>query len=164
MRLRFTPLLCVLALAAAAGCTAPGDDPAAAPVEVVRAFNAALSARELEAALARLEPGAVNFNFGSAHSFTGAPGVQEPLTSNLAQHWSGVAPLLYGSSRSYLRSVDTATAHVDGPLAVVWARVRTVMEPASGSATTREFAETYVLRLDAGVWRIAGMASSRTAR
>ena len=162
--MRIANLLCVLALTAAAGCATAENDVTAAPVAVVRAFNAAVSARELDAALARLEPGAVNFNFGSAHSFTAAPGVKEPLTSDLALHWRAITPVLYGTSRSYVRSVEAATAHVDGPLAVVWARVRTVTEPAEGGATTREFAETYVLRLDEGAWRIAGVASSRTTR
>jgi len=164
MRIRISTLLCLLALAAAAGCARPEAGATAAPEGVVREFNAAISARELDAALARLEPGAVNFNFGSAHSFSAAPGVKEPLTSDLALHWRTITPVLYGTSRSYVRSIEAATTHVDGALAIVWARVRTVTEPPQGSPTTREFAETYVMRLDEGTWRIAGIASSRATR
>lgn len=161
---RSVALPCLLLLATLTACAPAKNDSTAAPEAVVREFNAAISARELDTALAHLEPGAVNFNFGSAHSFTAAPGMKEPLTSDLALHWRTITPVLYGTSRSYARSVEAVTTHVDGALAVVWARMRTVTEPTTGSATSREFSETYLLRLDAGQWRIAGIASSRTAR
>lgn len=157
-------MTCLTMLAAATANAAPPVSPdaiASAPAAVVREFNSALSVRNLDAALATLEPGAVNFNFGSSHSFSAAPGGVEPLTSDLAVRWRTVAPVLYAANRRYVREIEELTTHVDGALAVVWARMRTTAESTADGTTTRAFAETYVLRLDKDQWRIAGIASSR---
>jgi len=142
-------------------CTA-GEAPS--PEAVVRAFNAAISGRDLDAALATLATGAVNFNFGSVHGFSASQGVAEPLTSDLALHWRTVAPVLYSASRRYERRIEQATTHIDGALAVVWALLRTTTEPKSGDARILEFSETYLLRLDKGEWKIAGIANARPTR
>ena len=134
------------------------------PEDVVRAFNAALSERRLDAALALLAQGAVNFNLESAHGFTSAPGATAPLTSDLVAHWRTVAPVLYATHRRYTRVVDDAATREDGSLAVVWTRLRTRAEPLRGAPTLLVFAETYVMHREAGVWRIAGIANSRQTR
>lgn len=168
-------LLLVLAPPSIAAETVTDRTPEAA----VRAFNAALSQRQLDAALALLLPGAVNFNLAPAHAFiapasnaaaqadakrgpTAPPA--EPLTSDLAAHWRTVAPLLFATQKVYLRQVDDAVVHVDGRLATVWARVRTRTEPRQGTPSLLVFSESYLLRLDDGHWRIAAIAQSRAAR
>ncbi len=158
--------LCLLLLTACTFTTAStraASEPPA-PEVVVRAFNAAISGRDLDAALATLATGAVNFNFGSVHGFSASQGTAEPLTSDLALHWRTVAPVLYSASRRYERRVEQATTHVDGTLAMVWTRLRTTTEPKSGDARILEFAETYLLRLDKGEWKIAGIANARPTR
>lgn len=144
--------------------TSRAADAPAKPEAAVRAFNAAISEQRLEAALATLAPGAVKFNFGSSHRFSGASGAPEPLTSDLAVLWRTVAPVLYSTNRQYRRDVLDATTHVDGPLAIVWARIRTTAEARDGKRSTLEFAESYVLRLAEGEWRIAGVANARPTR
>jgi ketosteroid isomerase-like protein len=135
------------------------------PDGAVRAFNAALSERHLDEALALLVPGAVTFHLEPAHAFAAPrPGEATPLTSDLTAHWRTVAPLLYSTHRVYLRQVDEATVHADGRLAMVWARVRTRSEPHRGTPSLLVFSETYLLRLDDGHWRIAGVAQSRSTR
>ena len=172
-------LLMLLCLAAPSmAVAAPGDS---TPDDAVRAFNAALSQRQLDAALALLLPGAVNFNLAPAHAFTapadagtakpGARGAgtaaapaSEPLTSDLATHWRTIAPVLFATQKVYLRQVDDVAVHVDGRLATVWARVRTRAEPRQGTPSLLVFSESYLLRLDDGHWRIASMAQSRSTR
>jgi ketosteroid isomerase-like protein len=137
---------------------------APAPEAVVRAFNAALSERKLDAAVETLAPGAVNFNMGSVHGFPAKQGAADPLTSDLAIHWRTVAPVLYGASKRYERRVEHATTQSEGALAVVWAHVRSTTDRKDGTTTTLAFAETYLLRLDQGAWRIIGIASARPTR
>lgn len=137
---------------------------AATPLEVVREFNAALSQRQLEAALALLAPGAVNFQLQSAHVFTGAASRPEPLTSDLAMHWRSITPILYSANRRYERTVADATVHADGHLAIVWARLKTLSEPPQGAPTLLVFRETYLLREQDGRWQIIGIANSRPTR
>lgn len=152
---------------AAAGQPVPAAKAAAdrTPDGAVRAFNAALSERRLGAALELLVPGAVTFHLEPAHAFAAPrPGEAAPLTSDLTAHWRTVAPLLYSTHRVYLRQVDEATVHADGRLAMVWARVRTRSEPHRGTPSLLVFSETYLLRLDDGHWRIAGVAQSRSTR
>lgn len=62
------------------------------------------------------------------------------------------------------REVLDATAHVEGDLATVWARLRTTSEARDGSRTVLEFAESYILKLEGGTWRIAGVANARPTR
>lgn len=148
----------------AASAAAAAAAPAATPVAVVRAFNEAITGRDLDKALSTLAPGAVKFNFGSAHRFSTPPGGAEPLTSDLAVQWRTVAPVLYAANRRYQREVVDATAHVEGDLATVWARLRTTSEARDGSRTVLEFAESYILKLEGGMWRIAGVANARPTR
>jgi hypothetical protein len=155
-------MLCLVALAALTADAA--GPPTNSPEEVVRAFNAALSERRLDAALALLAKGAVNFNLESAHGFTSTPGATDPLTSDLAAHWRTVAPVLYATHRRYTREVDAAATQADASLAVVWTRLRTRAEPLRGGPTLLVFAETYVMHREAGGWRIAGVANSRQTR
>ena len=180
MNLLRTITLLLLALASPSMATESAGD--RTPEEALRAFNAALSQRQLDAALALLLPGAVNFNLAPAHAFIApasasasaaptaapragnAPPPAEPLTADLATHWRTVAPLLYATQKVYLRQVDEATVHVDGRIATVWARVRTRAEPRQGTPSLLVFSESYLLRLDDGHWRIAAIAQSRAAR
>ncbi len=157
---RLLPILLAIVTLAADAASAPP----LSPEEVVRAFNAALSERRLDAALALLAQGAVNFNLESAHGFTSTPGATSPLTSDLAAHWRTVAPVLYATNRRYTREVDAASIQADGSLAVVWARLRTRAEPLRGGPTLLVFAETYVMHREVGGWRIAGIANSRQTR
>lgn len=157
-------LLALAGFFALAQSAAAAATPSESPEATVRAYNLALSERRLPDALARLAAGAVKFNFGSAHSFSAAPGGSEPLTSDLALSWRTVAPVIYGSSESYRREVLRATTQRDGGLASVWAGLRTTTRGKDGKLTIVEYAENYVLRLDGGKWLIAGVASSRTTR
>lgn len=162
-----TRLLPIAALGMLCALTTQAATPARStptPLDVVRAFNAALSQRRLEAAMALLAPGAVNFQLQSAHRFTGASTGQDPLTVDLAGHWRSITPILYSTNRRYERSVADATVHFDGHLAVIWARLKTLSEPLQGAPTLLVFHETYLLREQDGQWRIIGIANSRQTR
>lgn len=149
-----------------------GAAPQVAPAAVARAFNAALSTRRLDGALALLAPGAVQFNLEAAHSFSAgaAPGggararAGAALTADLATHWRGVGPLLFSAHERYQREIVAETTHVDGSLAVVWARLRTTSKLRGSPATLSEFSETYLLHLGPEGWRIVGIANSRRTR
>jgi SnoaL-like domain len=159
--LKRLPFVLIALTTLAASAAGPATN---SPEDVVRAFNAALSERRLDAALALVARGAVNFNLESAHAFTSTPGATAPLTSDLVAHWRMVAPVLYAANRRYTRQVDAAATQADGDLAVVWARLRTRAEPLRGAPTLLVFAETYVMHREAGGWRIAGIANSRQTR
>jgi len=154
---------CIAGLLALAALGADvGAAPPPSPAGVARAFNAALSTRRLDEALALTASGAVQFNLEPAHSF--APGTASALASDLATHWRTVGPVLFASHETYLREVVAETTHVDGRLAVVWARLRTTSKLRGSPATLAEFSETYLLHLEPGGWRIAGIANSRRTR
>jgi hypothetical protein len=129
----------------------------------VRDFNAALSARRLDTALALVARGAVNFNLRVAHGDPGA--AAPPLTSDLAAHWSTVSPILFGQTRSFTREVRGLSTQLEGDLATTWAQIATVTQPRDGSAAVQmAFSEAYLLRREAAGWRIIAMASARAGR
>ncbi|MFO1425948.1 MAG: nuclear transport factor 2 family protein [Steroidobacteraceae bacterium] len=131
----------------------------------MRDFNAAISARRLDAALALIAPGAVNFNLHAAHG--GAAGeAPPPLTSDLGVHWRTVTPILFGQTRAFRRELRALSTQVDGELASCWAQVETTTEPRAAGAppVRRSVAESYLLRREGAQWRIVAMASSRAAR
>ncbi len=159
--------LSIAMLTALATLSTQASTPAATdmgPAAVVRDFNAAISQRRLDAALALLAPGAVNFQLQAAHSFTSRPDRPEPLTSDLTAHWKSITPILYATNRRYERVVENATVHADGLLAIVWAKLRTHAEPLQGAPTSLVFHETYLLRAQDGRWHIVGIANSRQTR
>lgn len=151
---------------------APGpEQPATASADAravertVRDFNGALSARNLDGALALLAPGAVHFDLQPAHGFSSAPGTPAPLTTDLATHWRTVAPILFSAAQAFKRETAGVTVRVEGDLAMAWTDVRTVTEPRGGGAAVRvQYSEVHLLRRTAPGWRIIASASSRPTR
>lgn len=159
------PALAAGALLTLGGCAVqPPQIGATAPEAVVRAFNAAITDRRLEAALGLLAEGGVQFNLRAAHGFAAEAGAS-PLTSDLAAQWRAVAAVLFASTRSYRRELLSASTHAEGDLAVVWAQVRTTSERLDvAGRSSMSFAEAYLLRRAGGRWQIVGMASDRPTR
>jgi hypothetical protein len=156
----------LLFCAAAVGAPPTAGPDAAAAEKVVREFNAAISTRRLDAALALVAKGSVNFSLQPAHGFTAGADAAgaSALTTDLATHWRTIAPILFGTAKAFRREVGKTLVRVDGDLGMVWADVVTVTEPRSGPVVRVAFAETYLLQRREGAWTIAAIASSRPTR
>ena len=132
------------------------------PGETVQAFNQALSKHDLDAALALIANGSVQFSLRSAHSDIPSAG-QGGVTSDLKAHWSMVGPVVFGSTAVYSRIPKVVDSHVDGDLATVWTNTATETVDKSGSKGTDSFSEVYMIVHTAGGWRIGAVADNRGA-
>ncbi len=148
-------LLLSLALAASAESTRAANE---GPEATVLAFNAALTQRKLDAALATVAPGAIQYTFTAAHRGMPAP---SSLTTDLKVHWSTVAALLFNVTSAYTRSPEILETRVTGTLATVWARLSTETVAKDGNRNRESFDELYILQRTPDGWKIAGMADDR---
>lgn len=132
------------------------------PDETVQAYNQALSKHNLDAALALIASGSVQFTLRSAHAdipSTGPAGV----TSDLKTHWSTVGPVVFGSTTVYSRIPKVVNTRIDGDLATVWTNTATETVNKNGSKRTDSFSEVYMLVHTASGWRIGAVADNRGA-
>lgn len=135
-------------------------DEAQDPAGVVRQFNAAITERDIDAALATLAEGSVQMQLRAVH-----PGMSEnpPLTADLPTMWKTVAAVLFQISESYTRSADISESTADGEIATVWANTTTrTKRKDKDEATERSFSEVYLLVKKDGSWKIAAMADNRS--
>ncbi|MDJ0926655.1 MAG: hypothetical protein QNJ73_03305 [Gammaproteobacteria bacterium] len=134
--------------------------PAAA---VVDAFNNAVSAQDMDTAMAQLADGSVQFQVHPAHR--GAPGADQTLTMDMAATWQMVSAILFPTAESYSRQVTIDKVDADGELAVVWTttRTQTVMKGKSAEDTPyKQYSEMwFLINKDGTGWKIAGTASNR---
>jgi len=144
-------------LPALAGDPAPAAHPA---TRVVVDFNAAVTGRDMDAAMGLLADGSVQFQLRSAHPEMGG---NPALTEDMASTWKLVSAILFPATEAYERRVVITDVHADGALATVWTDTRTVTHRAGSEApTVREFSEMYLLiRRETGEWRIAAAATNR---
>lgn len=154
------PILALLGLTALVASCAPSAESEAA--DRVRAFNASISARDLDGALAQLAPGSVQFVREASHADMGES--DERLAQDLTTQWQVVGAVLFSSTEIYDRSVEVVSTEADGHVATVWTRTRTETVAAAGAPPSiLEFSEVWLLlRLD-GEWKIAGVANNRPA-
>lgn len=152
------PFFALLGLALLVGSCAPSPESEAA--DRVRAFNAAVTARDLDGAVALLAPGGVQFVRGASHADMGE--TDERLAQDLTTQWQVVGAVLFSSTEAYERSVDVTSVDADGDVATVWTLTRTETTQAAGAPpSVLEFSEVWLLlRLD-GEWKIAGVANNR---
>lgn len=157
--LRTALLVSAALVATAVPAAVPAGDPANAAA-VVTSFNAALTARSLEKALAHVVKGGVQFNLRPAH--TGMGGGSPGITSELTAHWSMVGPVLFSATKAYSRSVEILDARAEGDVATVWTRTRTETVRGGQAAPDRgEFLEIYLLVRTGGAWKIGAIADNR---
>ncbi len=148
--------LAALALLGAAPLLTQAAD---GPADVVKAFNAAITARDLDAALARLAAGGVVIQLRPAHP--GMP-AEPPLTGDLVKTWQMVGAILYPSTDAYARVPEITGITEQGEIATVWAdtttttRRKNVAEP-----MVLNFSEVYLLVKKGGEWKIAVNADNR---
>jgi hypothetical protein len=131
----------------------------AGPVAVVQAFNAAVTAREIDAALATLAEGSVQIQLRAMH-----PGMSDnpPLTGDLRKTWQMVGTILFPASESYDRLVEITGATANGDVATVWTNTSTRTVRKGGTAPTDMlFTEVYLLVYKQGRWQIAAIADNR---
>ncbi len=127
---------------------------------VVTEFNAAVTRRDMDAAMRLLAEGSVEFNLHPAH-----PGMPEdpPLTTDMVSSWKTVSSILFPSTDAYERIVDITDVTVSGELAVVWTHTKTITHRKNkAEPMILEFSEVYFLvnKNDSG-WKIAGTANNR---
>ncbi len=131
---------------------------AAGPEDTVRAFNAAIDNRNLDAVLAQLLDGGVHFNLRPSHPGQG----DTTLTSELIPRWSMVGPVLFSTTKSYQRDLEIIDTQQHGEVATVWARVRTeTVMLSDGKRNQAAFTEVYLLANTPSGWKIAGVADNR---
>lgn len=129
------------------------------PAEVVKAFNAAITARQNDAITEQLAKGGVQFTLRTAHAgMTGAP---TGITSDLIGHWSMVTPLLFTVTSSYKRIPEILDSRVDGEVATVWTRTTTETVERDGKSRKESFTELYLLVHSAGAWKIGAIVDNR---
>ncbi|MFQ5635461.1 MAG: nuclear transport factor 2 family protein [Gammaproteobacteria bacterium] len=136
------------------------DDPPHPAAQAVLDFNNAVTERDMDAAMALLADGGVQFHLHPAH-----PGMPEdpPLTEDMATMWTMVSAILFPTTDSYERRIEIGDVHADGELAVVWTKTRTVTERKGvAEPMVLDFSEMYFLvNKNGGGWRIAGTATNR---
>ena len=158
---RIVPTLCALLLVLATQTAAAQQSQDLHPAaQAVVSFNQAVTDRNMDAAMALLADGSVQFHLHPAH-----PGMSEdhPLTEDMATMWTTVSAILFPTTDSYERRVDIDTVNADGELAVVWTQTKTVTHRKNKTEPmVLEFSEMYFLvnKDDAG-WKIAGTATNR---
>jgi ketosteroid isomerase-like protein len=151
-------VLCIaLLLTATANPAAADTHPAA---QAVVTFNQAVTARDMDTAMALLADGGVQFNLHPAH-----PGMPEnpPLTEDMATMWKVVAAILFPSTDAYERQVQVTSMQADGELATVWTQTKTITHrKGQDEPMVLEFSEMYFLvNKDGSGWRIAATATNR---
>lgn len=132
------------------------------PDETVQAFNQALSKHNLDAALALIANGSVQFTLRSAHSDIPSAGPGS-VTSDLKAHWSTIGPVVFGSTTIYSRIPQVVNSRIDGDLATVWTNTATETVGKNGSKRTDSFSEVYMLVHTASGWQIGAVADNRGA-
>ena len=136
------------------------EGPANSAAQTVLDFNAAVTSRDMDTAMALLADGGVQFHLRPAH-----PGMPEnhPLTEDMATMWKTVSAILFPTTNSYERKVEILSTHIEGELAVVWTQTRTITDRKSTSEPmVLDFLEMYFLvNKDNTGWRIAGTTTNR---
>ena len=132
------------------------------PDETVQAFNQALSKHDLNAALALIADGSVQFTLRSAHSDIPSTGPGS-VTSDLKAHWSAIGPVVFGSTSAYNRIPKVVNTRIDGDLATVWTSTATETVGKNGSKRSDSFSEVYLLVHTASGWQIGAVADNRGA-
>jgi ketosteroid isomerase-like protein len=135
------------------------SDEADQAAAVVGAFNAAITARDVEAVMATLADGSVQFQLRAVH-----PGMSDnpPLTADLQTTWKTVGAILFPMSDVYERKSEIASVTAIGDVATVWAETKThTVRKGKSAAMNLEFTEVYLLVKKSGEWKIAGIADNR---
>ena len=130
-----------------------------AAVDAVRGFNAAIGARDMDAALAFLAEGSVALQLRAVH-----PGMSDnpPLTADLRKNWQMVAAILFPTTNAYVREVTVTNATADGEVATVWVDTTTRTDRKNESETMAlKFSEVYLLVKKSDGWKIAVVADNR---
>jgi hypothetical protein len=132
------------------------------PDETVRAFNQALSQRNLDAALVLVAAGSVQFTLRSAHSDMPSAG-SGSVTGDLKAHWKAIGPVVFGSTAAYNRNPKITSSRIDGDLATVWTSTTTETVGKNGGKRSDSFSEIYMLVHTASGWQIGAVADNRGA-
>ena len=146
-------LLALVLLPGATLAAGPG------PVDVVQAFNRALSARKLEDAMPLLAKGSVQYTLRAAHA--GATTGDAGITSDLKTHWSAIGPVVFSVTTTYRRVPEILDTRIDGDLATVWTRVASETVERSGKRREDTFSEVYLLVHTKDGWQIGAIADNR---
>lgn len=148
-----------LALWVAAGPSLAADA-AGEPAAAVRSFNDALSTRNLDKALAQIAPGSVQFNLRPAHA--GMGGAPQALVTDLRAQWSMIGPVVFASTKSWVRKVEIIDSRVEGDVATIWTRTATeTVRPDQPDVRRDSFVEIYLLVRRDGQWKIGALADNR---
>ena len=131
----------------------------ASPADVVRAFNSAISERDIDSALAQLADGGVVIQLRPAHP--GMP-AEPPLTGDLLKTWQMVGAILFPSTDAYSRVPEITEVTEKGEIATVWAdTVTTTHRKNVAEPMVLKFSEMYLLVRKHGEWKIAANADNR---
>jgi len=142
-----------------AGWPAFADEQADAAAAAVTAFNAAITARDMDTAMDLLAEGSVQFQLRPVH-----PGMSDnpPLTADLPGTWKTVAAILFPMSEVYERTASVTQATASGEVATVWTDTTTVTQRKDKAEPMElNFSEVYLLVKKPNGWKIAGVADNR---
>lgn len=129
------------------------------PADVVRKFNAAISERDIDTALAQLADGGVMIQLRPAHP--GMP-ADPPLTGDLIKTWQMVGAILFPTTDAYSRVAEVTDVMEKGEIATVWADTTTTTHRKNNpEPMVLNFSEMYLLVKKNGDWKIAANADNR---
>ena len=129
-------------------------------VAAVRAFNEAISSRDVDTATAQLAGGGVQFTLRAQH-----PGAEPAkLVEQIDTYWSTIIPVIFASTSAYSRTIEVLSSEAHGTDATVWTMTRTATTPmGSDVVAEKDFTEAYVVVKMADGWKIAAIADNRQA-
>ncbi len=134
------------------------DDAQQAAVDVVHAFNGAMSARDGERMLDQLVVEGVQFDLRPAHAGQGAHEMAEPLRAR----WARITPALFNGTRAFTRQATILDVRASADIATVWATVASRMELLKpGAPIDNAFTEVYLLVRTPSGWKIGAMVDDR---
>jgi len=125
---------------------------------VVSDFNAAVTARDVDAIMATLAEGSVQIQLRPMH-----PGMPDNprLTGDLRKNWQMVAAILFPASDAYERKATITDVVVNGDVATVWTDTRSHTQRTGKEPLHRQFTEVYLLVKKDDRWQIATIADNR---
>ncbi|MCP4271030.1 MAG: nuclear transport factor 2 family protein [Gammaproteobacteria bacterium] len=127
------------------------------PADIVLAFNKAMTDSNLEALLATLAPGGIQYTVKASHMGQ----TPDSLTTDLKAYWTMIAPVIFSSTESYTRTAKIIDSRNTETMATVWADVETVSVRSGGGGQKNNFEEITILIHTEKGWKIAGIMDTK---
>ncbi len=132
--------------------------------DVIDIMNDSVTSRDLNGVLNTFADGAINIELFPAKKY-GETKTDKPIpvkTRTLGERWKSIAPILFGTTKKYLRKATIADLLVDGNLAVARLDVETEALSSKEGAIAKQasFREICILRRYDNGWKIVTLTNN----